>query len=78
MKQEYECPKKSKVCSPAICFMTERGNFICCGVSSKPSKFKQDTIWLCLKGKVAKTALEMTPSEALTIITALSMGVNVE
>jgi len=70
------CPKKSKVCSPTMCFMTEKKNYICCGISSKPSRFKCDTIWLCLKGKVASTALEMTPKEALTIITALSTGVN--
>jgi len=65
------CPKKSKSCKPSICFITSKKNYICSGVSIKGSKFDEDKIWLCIKGKLAKTALEMTPNEALGIASAL-------
>jgi len=65
------CPKKSKNCKPSTCFITSKKNYICSGVSSKPSKFSEDKIWLCIKGKLAKTALEMTSNEALGIASAL-------
>jgi len=65
------CPKKSKSCNPSILFITSKKNYICSGVSTKPSKFSEDNIFLCMKGKLAKTVLEMTPNEALGIASAL-------
>ena len=65
------CPKKSKNCKPSILFVTSKKNYICSGVSAKPSKFSEDKIWLCIKGKLSKTAMEMTPNEALGIASAL-------
>jgi hypothetical protein len=67
-----KCPKKDKNCKPSICFKTIKNNFICSGVSFKPSKFKEDNIWLCLRGKLSETSLEMTKGEALGIISTLT------
>jgi hypothetical protein len=67
-----KCLKKSKVCKPSVCFQTIKGNYICSGISSKPSKFGEDRIWLCLKGALAKTSLEMTKGEALGIVSVLA------
>lgn len=66
------CPKRSKVCKPSVCFKSSKGNYICSGVSNKPTKFKEDIIWLCLKGKMSKTDLEMTKAETLGIISVLT------
>ena len=52
--------------------MTEKKNYICSGISTKPSKFKCDKVWLCLQGKVSRSGIEMTKEEAFGIITALS------
>jgi len=72
-----KCPKKEKSCKPSICFMTKKGNYICSGISSKPTKFECDNVWLCLKGKVAESGIEMTKAEALGIISALSATYNI-
>jgi len=69
MKQK--CIKGLKHCKPSICFIISKKNYICSGVSTKGIKFKDDKIFLCMKGKLAKTALEMTPNEALGIASAL-------
>ena len=69
MKQT--CIKKSKHCKPSICFITSKNNYICSGVSNKPSKFSEDNIFLCLKGKLCETSLELTSNEALGVTAAL-------
>ena len=67
-----KCIKKNYYCKPSICFKAKGNNFICSGISKKPSKFKEDIVWLCGKGKVAKFDLEMTKSEALALISVLT------
>lgn len=67
-----KCPKKDKNCSPSICFVTSKKNYICSGISSKPTKFEEDKIWLCLKGALSETSLEMTENEVLGIISVLT------
>lgn len=67
-----KCHRKIKECSPSICFTTKKDNYICSGISKKPSKFHKDFVWLCLKGKYAETKLEMTKGEALGIISVLT------
>jgi len=67
-----KCPRKEKNCKPSICFMTKKGNYICSGISTKPSKFKEDKVWLCRKGKLSQTNVEMTKAEAFGTIAALS------
>jgi len=68
-----KCIKKNKYCKSSICFLTpNKKNYICSGVSFKPTKFSEDKVWLCLKGKLSKTALEMTKNETLGIISVLT------
>jgi len=67
-----KCPQHRKVCKPSICFMSDKANYICSGISSKPSKYQKDCVWLCLKGKYSKTDLEMTRAEATAIVSALT------
>ena len=68
------CLKKLKHCKPSICFITSKKNYICSGVSKKPSKFSEDNVFLCLKGKLCETSLEMTSNEALGV-TAVLLGI---
>ena len=50
---------------------------ICSGICSRPTKYKKDNIWLCLKGKyVEDHRIEMTQGEALVIISTLSLAVS--
>lgn len=67
-----KCPRKEKHCKPTICFKTIKRNFICSGISNKPTKYKYDIVWLCLKGKFSETFIEMTKAEALGIISVLT------
>lgn len=67
-----KCIKKDKHCTPSLCFFSNKQNYICAGISNKPTSWKDDIFWLCLRGKHAKTALEMTRGEALGIISALT------
>ena len=67
-----KCPFKNKYCTSILIFKGKKDNFICSGVSKKPTKYKEDIIWLCLKGKLCKTQLEMTKAEAVFIISSLS------
>jgi len=73
-----KCPKKNKYCNPSICFKTIKHNYICSGISSKPTKYKKDIVWLCLKGKFSQTQLELTKGEALGIISVLTGSLFVE
>jgi len=52
--------------------MSNKKNYICSGLSTRPSKYKLDCVWLCLKGKYSKTDLEMTRAEATAIVSALT------
>ena len=48
-------------------------DYICCGFNKKPKKYRHDVIKLCLKGEyVGDFGIEMTPSEALDIISCVS------
>ena len=66
------CPKKDKNCKLSICFVTSKKNYICSGVAKRGTKFDGDIVWLCMKGKMSETALEMTTAEALGIISVLT------
>ena len=52
--------------------MTNKKNYICSGVAKKGTKFDGDIVWLCMKGKMSETALEMTTAEALGIISVIT------
>ena len=66
------CPKKSKDCSPCYIAKGGNGSYICSGITTKPHKYRYDTIRLCLKGKYAKDIIiEMTTTECKEIMTAL-------
>lgn len=67
-----KCNRKEKYCKPSLCFKTIKNNYICSGVSSKPTKFNEDTVWLCLNGALSKTYLEMTQGEANAIVSVLA------
>ena len=68
-----KCPKKIKSCQPCLLVKAsfKAGNFICSGVSTKPTKYNKDNIWLCSHGMLSKMSVEMTVEEALYICSAL-------
>jgi len=66
------CPRKSKQCKQKMCF-DYKNHYICSGKLKRGTKYKNDIIQLCLKGKfINNFCMEMTRSEALLIISALS------
>ena len=67
-----KCPKKNKYCNPSLIFKSIKNNYICSGISNKPSKFKKDYVWLCLNGALSKSAIEMTEGEANAIVSVLA------
>jgi len=72
-----KCLKKFKFCVPMKVYKAKKDNYICCGMSSKPSKFKNDTVWLCLNGYYCKRRIEMTRCEAAMIADALCHGIGI-
>jgi hypothetical protein len=69
---KMKCPKKQTDCSPCYIAKGGKSSYICSGITTKPHKFRFDTIRLCLKGKYAKDIIiEMTTSENKEIMTAL-------
>ncbi len=70
-----KCPRKNKKCSPALIYQCRDGNFICSGIAKKGSKYSKDIIWLCLKGQLSHSEIEMTPHEASLIVSALSSSI---
>ena len=66
-----KCPKKNKYCKTESIARAKNNNFICSGYNSRPH-IKGDCIKLCLKGRCCENELEMTPMEAIGIITCLS------
>ena len=70
-----KCLKKSKYCTPAKVYRAKNDNYICCGISNKPSKHKDDTVWLCLNGFYCRRRIEMTGFEAAIIADALCHGI---
>jgi len=72
-----KCPKDIKVCHPKS--LTNAGDdFICCGITDKPTKYKKDIIKMCLKGKfVPKFTIEMTEQEAICLIKSLATAVSI-
>jgi len=67
------CPQKNHNCSQIFfAKLYNKGHYICCGLNSKPSKYKKDNIWLCLSGTYCKDiSTEMTLWEALNMSCAL-------
>lgn len=69
------CPKRSKHCKSVLYIPAKGNNYICSGISDKPTKYSEDLVWLCLSGKLIKnTKIEMTRDEAFIIIAALSLA----
>lgn len=71
-----KCSKDIKFCHPKS--LTKAGDdFICCGITKKPTKYKKDVVKLCLKGKfVPKFTIEMTVEEAICFIKSLSTAIS--
>ena len=67
-----KCPKKIKHCQPCYLLKAKGDNFVCSGVSTKPSIYTKDNLWLCSKGAESKLNIEMTVKEALLICSALN------
>ena len=70
-----KCHLKEKKCKPAMLFRAKGDNFICAGQTKKGTMYKNDTIWLCLKGDKAKARLEMTKAEAALVASALCCAI---
>lgn len=66
-----KCPKKNKNCNPCLIYKCKTNNYICSGINQKPTKYKNDFVTLCIKGKLANRTLEMTVEEACFISSAL-------
>lgn len=70
-----KCPKRNKYCKPVLCVKAKSKDYVCSGISHKPTKYPEDLVWLCLSGALIKeTKLEMTKDEALIILAALSLA----
>jgi len=72
-----KCKKHHTYCSPVLVIPSEHGDYICSGISKKPSKYKKDTVWLCLDGNGSwnnKYKIEMTKEEAQIISACLSLA----
>jgi hypothetical protein len=59
-------------CKSILIREAENKDYICCGIQYKPTKFKDDTICLCLKGQYGDLHVELTRKEAVEIIHCLS------
>lgn len=66
------CPKKSNYCFCSLILKGKDNNYICSGISKKPTKYKKDIINLCLSGILSKTKIEMTKDKASFIISVLA------
>ena len=70
-----KCPKGCKNCKSVLYIPAKGKDYICSGISHKPTKYKKDNIWLCLAGTLIEDMkLEMTREEALIIVSALSLA----
>ena len=59
-------------CESKCIFPAAKEDFICAGKTRNPTKFEQDTVKLCMKGKyVGGGTIEMTHEEALLFVTAI-------
>jgi len=67
-----KCPKNNKNCTPNLVYQGAGNNFICSGTCKKPTKCKTDFVWLCMKGQLSKTEMEMTVQEASFLVSVLS------
>lgn len=70
-----KCFKKNNTCKPQLQFLAEGDNFICSGISKKPTSYKKDVVWMCLKGATCKSSLEMTLGEAASVVAVLSSAI---
>jgi hypothetical protein len=66
------CPKKSNTCKSLLIIKGGKNNYICSGISKKPTKYNKDIIHLCLNGILSKMKIEMTKDEASFIISVLA------
>lgn len=69
-----KCKKKIACCTPVLMIPSGKNHYVCAGISKKPSKYKEDIVWLCLQGKwVEHVKLEMTKEEAQIISACLNL-----
>jgi hypothetical protein len=66
-----KCPNKNKKCDLTLKISPNKKNYICSGINKKGTKYKNDVIWLCLKGLLSELKIEMTRGEAAFIISVL-------
>ena len=68
-----KCWRKGKTCTQMLYYTDGKKAVVCSGVNKKPTKYKKDNIWLCLKGHYISRLdrFEMTRGEAYLIISAL-------
>jgi len=67
-----KCPRKNKNCNQTLMYKCSGGDFICSGINTKPTKYKKDNVWFCMKGQLSKTGIEMTIQEVAFIVSVLS------
>lgn len=66
-----KCPRGNKHCKLIQCFAFNNDTFICGGINKKPTEYKKDNVWICLKGALTNRSIEMTVAEAGFIISAM-------
>jgi hypothetical protein len=69
------CPRKNKNCKPSLIYLCKNKNFICSGIAKKGSKISKDIVWLCIRGELAHSEIELTPHEASLITSTLASSV---
>ncbi len=69
------CPRKNKKCTPTYIYLGKNKNFICSGIAKKGTRYSKDIVWLCLKGELARSEIELTPHEASLIVSVLASSV---
>lgn len=71
-KNISKCPKNNKNCLPNLIYKCKNKNFICSGTGKKPTGYKKDFVWICMRGALSKTEIEMTVQEASFVISVLA------
>jgi len=69
---------KHKRCKQVVTIKGAGDNYICSGINKKPTKYKNDNVWLCLNGEYVKDLkLEMTMDEAFAFMSTLTATLSV-
>ena len=71
MQAKTKCLSKIKGCKSVFVAIAKNKNYVCSGELKKPSKYKGDTVAMCIKGKFVNLKIELTPNEAIIIMAAL-------